>query len=257
MNGFETVMTGLTAIYVGVTGWYAVISHKTLKAIEGQGESGAKQLTIAQDSVEALNNQVREMQSARAQTQDLIGQASRQAEGLYSVVGAIKQSLQFSEVTANAALINAMAIIKSDRAQIVCKWRKIGDSIFNLCIENCGKTPAPIVDVDIHTTTPPITESLPEVPRYLDQRVLQARILCAEEKWCDAVGFTVEMSANGFPTLWDNIAHQKIRCWIWGRVRYKDIFNTDEIHETRFCFFYESRINSFIVGGPAGYTQYT
>lgn len=63
----EWVMSGLTFIYVGLTAFYAWTSHKTLKALEGQGlhaknEAEAhnaqflQQLKVSQDGVMALMN---------------------------------------------------------------------------------------------------------------------------------------------------------------------------------------------------------
>ena len=63
----EWVMSGLTFIYVGLTAFYAWTSHKTLKALEGQGthakgEAEAhnaqflQQLKVSQDGVTALMN---------------------------------------------------------------------------------------------------------------------------------------------------------------------------------------------------------
>jgi hypothetical protein len=45
MTCFEVIMAGLTAVYVGSTIFYAFTSHKTLKAIEKQGEDNAQQFT--------------------------------------------------------------------------------------------------------------------------------------------------------------------------------------------------------------------
>src|SRR5580704_8606623 len=53
----EWIMGTLTAIYVGITGFYAWVSHKTLRAIErqakDQADAGAEQMRLAHGAADA------------------------------------------------------------------------------------------------------------------------------------------------------------------------------------------------------------
>jgi hypothetical protein len=55
----EWVAVGLTAIYVGITGWYAVVSHRTMNQIVRQANIADKAADAAQKSANALINSER------------------------------------------------------------------------------------------------------------------------------------------------------------------------------------------------------
>lgn len=283
MTGFEEVMSALTTVYVLVTGYYAVITHRTLKAIqkqasltEGQSKSSADQFT----------KELVAMTESRQQTAELIKHASDQVQALIIagevaqthanatqlLVEAASKNVGFSELNAQAARENAMAakaaaeaamlssraIMDAERAIIVCKF-KASDTLHMLSISNCGRTPAHIKDVKFIRRFPLISDEphLPDDPDYgLPTQFLHARILCAGELWEAADWCTMMSPTELTEQMFKEITSGRRRYYIFGRVDYKDVFR-DITHETGFCFFYSPPLREFIIGGPPEYTKYT
>lgn len=95
MTGFEIGMLGLTAVYVGTTIYYAVTSHRTLKAIKEESTTSAKR----------FSDQLTAMREAREQTDKLIEQAIAQVKA--------------TELNAQSAKFNAEALMGAERAWIM------------------------------------------------------------------------------------------------------------------------------------------
>lgn len=229
----EWVMSVLTLVYVLLTGFYALTSHRTLKALEGQG-AHAKAEAKARDEQFA-------------------------------------QQLQVSQNAANAALLNATAIINSERPWIVVTlirhenakyYFKGGEQeVFGIrytpVFKNYGRTLAQIISIRICSRVINSIESLPAVPEYVDglpAAFQNALLIIPRGRWKDEY---TDVSVIVLPEQFENIKSGRQLFICFGRIEYRDVLKPDVLHETRFSFVYRYRINDFVIEGPSGYTKYT
>lgn len=159
--------------------------------------------------------------------------------------------------SAEAALLNAKAVINSERAWVFCHWRKnINSSGCSLFMQNHGRTPAEIIDVvqrdriaDLVPWDDNASDMLPYTPDYGQETILiHSRVLPQAETWT--------------PPEWEVPTHKmppqgRKSFFFYGKVRYRDVLPNSEIHETCFCYFWSPTICRFIIGGPPAYTKYT
>jgi len=173
----------------------------------------------------------------------------------------VRRQANDTKTAAEAALLNAQALINSERAWIFCQWKRFGTMEFALSIKNFGRTPACIIDVvqkEEFVDLLPLADShtLPQVPDYgPETRLSVIRVLPPNEVWSSPEWHT---SSSFLPEqMLEEIRTSRKRHFIYGVVRYRDLLQSSEIHETRFCYFYSPPIDEFILGGPSDYTKYT
>jgi hypothetical protein len=171
------------------------------------------------------------------------------------------QQISEAQKSANAAFVSSQSVMNAERARIVVSFTTTsGRAGHFMTIRNCGRTPAFIVDVKFIRKHPPTMQQphLPDVPDFgLPTEFMQKRILCAGGRW-KPQDYYVSVS----PTELTDKLHRLIesghtRYYIYGRVEYRDVFRNDELHETRFCYFFSPTLQEFIVGGPPEYTKYS
>jgi hypothetical protein len=153
MNWFEIVMSGLTAVYVGATIFYAVVARKTLGAIERQADLTEKQ---GNSSAEQFSQQLSAMVEARTQTGELIRQATAQAAALIKVAEATEKNAEAAKASADALRASVEVSINEKRARIkisaenvVPQSQSAGPGVRNCVVcwfMNYGLTTAVIID---------------------------------------------------------------------------------------------------------------
>lgn len=198
----EWVMSGLTFIYVCLTAFYALTSHKTLKALEDQGRH-------AKEEAEARDTQ-------------------------------FAQQLKVSQDAATAASLNAQAVINSERAWVFADLlptighaRFLGEgttSIFaRINCKNVGRSPAWIFEVRVRFKFVE-ADKLSAIPPLEE----------AEEIWAgthpiaptdEPFSSDCTLAAEGIQGI-DSITGE----WavIFGVVKYRDIYN--ESRQTTFGY---------------------
>lgn len=280
MHWFEIGMFSLTAIYVGATIYYAVITHITFATIERQRESSERQF---KEQLAALNNQIAEMKTARGetigqmqaageQTKELITQAADQVAQLKTLADATAR-------TSVSALAHAEAVINAARPWMFIEittraFREIPgeppESIaFSVKFTNHGKTPAEIVNFDQHPDCRNSTDDLPVPPKYsmAGHVMVHTRMVPPGGEFVPP-GEPVFIPDQFFVAeQWKDIRNSSRRLIYWGRLQYRDLIEDAKtiheldkvkvIHETCFCYFWSPRLNEFLITGPLGYNKHT
>ena len=156
---------------------------------------------------------------------------------------------------AEAALLNAEALVNSERAWLVAVIRRNDKSgLFFIKIRNRGKTPARIIRLDSKA------EFVPDDPENL---------IIPEDYQCPAIlpnttfivdGFTIRpgimpkafIEQRGKASALDSAREFLV---IYGRIVYEDVFpiSGKPPNETRWCYVYLPAENRFM-GGPERYT---
>jgi hypothetical protein len=220
----ELVMAVLTAIYVAITGFYAWVSHKTLDAIRKQ----------AKDQAQSGDEQLR---------------ISREA------AIAAKQS-------ADAALLNAQALITSERPWIVVRLRTPRSGLFSFEAINYGRTPAEVIAIPATFTIDTEDNLRKNEPPYPTSILAYHKLLLPMSDLSDHPDFinlyTMDMAPylNVNDRISQQIADTTLRLFVVGRVVYKDVLTRSE-HETRFCYWYNPAGGGMLLGGPTDWNKYT
>ena len=171
-----------------------------------------------------------------------------------------KIAAQAGRDSAKAALLNAQAVINSERPWIVVtvtpdKERKR----FLFEATNQGRTPAKIISGEIgHEFTsdpmkipsPPTYKATP-TPRSLLAATKSVPIYRIEPEW-----WAINNKDSAGQGFWDST----ISLVVFGRIRYLDLINrTDkpEIHQTCWCFTYVLKEMRFVEDGPEEYNRHT
>jgi hypothetical protein len=176
----------------------------------------------------------------------------KQTKNTAAAVAATKIAIGIAQNSADAALLNAKAVINSERAWVFCHWKKFAQG-YMLFMQNHGRTPAEIIDFvqrEVQADNLPMGEdSLPSNPDYgAPTHLIQTRILPPGDTW--------------EPPEWYILTHNlpapgKLSFFFYGVVRYRDVLPSSEVHETRFCYFWSPSLGRLIIGGPSEYTKYT
>lgn len=212
----EWVMASLTAIYVVLTGLYALISYKTLKAIQEQGKSSADQ----------FQKQLAAMDKAREQTDKLIAQTIAQVEVLARTAEAASKSAGTAKENLEAKISKDRASINIILGNVVPMSQSHGQDptkpVLNgvTCqLENCGSSRAIVNDFRgryLHVTTPNFT------PDYRDCH--QLRIDKHIEDRTDWMYFLLEPSSTLTEEEVIQIRGGDSSLHFYGFVRYTDVF---------------------------------
>ena len=237
-------------VLVGIAGVIAAI--KSLKAINSQISEMRKQVEVSALQVRAMQEQITEM--------------SKQTDVLERSVGVSKES-------ADAALLNAKALINAERPLVVIEWEKSfpeggGKAVFKISAVNYGKSPARITSCNYE-----------EIACSNCDRELQAMFYPFPRSRRNPPIFLTPMGnpytvANFAPESSNNVSKRLAasqsqgenfgaqRSVIYGEIRYHGGIQTDEPYTTRFCFQHTKEPFSEIGGvlifcGPNEYNDYT
>lgn len=197
----------------------------------------------------------------------------KQGVHIESQTAHMKESVDLARASADAALLNAMAIINAERPWLIHAIerteRGVGafdqqakdiqkrQSAFTVTIHNRGRTPAELVTVFESFAFTKKGEELPEVPDYgCPTELRQQRILSPNEPAHALLStFTLEQALEAdFPS--NELQTGEKWCWRYGHVIYKNVIDGKR-HETRFCYIYLAEADSFIISGPPEYSRHT
>lgn len=177
----------------------------------------------------------------------------------------LEEQTGISKRAADAAFLNAQAMINAERPWIVvtAEIRTSGDLV--LLATNAGRTPAEVL---AHPTKCEMENSVDDLPvpaEYgLEILVHRKLLLPQEEHEIYRYPLGIIMSEN--VQMLAEIAESRKRFVVYGKVRYLDVLAEtnrnpylipDSSHETRFCYWYNPALSKMLVGGPEGYNQHT
>jgi hypothetical protein len=179
---------------------------------------------------------------------------------------AVRDSIPLQKATADAALLNAKAVINAERPWVLVEdqWQKTHglEGIVFYAI-NKGDTPAEIVEAYFEREILPyIPDNLPSPPLYKSAILIPKRgdnLLVKGETWeLNPVPIHPESwIANSMKR--DVVENAREFVYFYGVIVYRDMLHesTDEagLHYTRFCFVYESFLKVLLPSGPQEYRQ--
>jgi len=214
-------MSILTFIYVGLTGVYVYISHKTLKEIKQQADRAIKE-------AEARDRQ-------------------------------FADQLKVSRDAADAALRGVQTAINAERAWIIVNAEATGElprkGHLYFRARNWGRTPAEVTRYSV--TQVPMNrddEAFPPDPQYQQTELTYTKYVIPKES------FRVEDYSLGFEMtddMWETMNKRNQRLTFIGHVVYLDLISRNE-HETRFCYFLSPQPGiGLVMTGPRNYNQHT
>jgi hypothetical protein len=172
--------------------------------------------------------------------------------------GILAQSVAAAQASADAALLNAQAVINSERPWIRVKIVLSPDGFYGVAAKNTGRTPALIVaSSEPQKKVFPVGEALPETPTYGEKRTFNSTLLPDSERTVYWLTESDVRSVEGF----ERVVQGSDGLYIWGVVQYRDTLNreSENAHETVWCFRYipNQVPNPFKMAGPVSYNRYT
>ena len=174
----------------------------------------------------------------------------------------LRDSVAAAQKSAEAAFLNAQALIDAERARLIVSCPRIGPFRFKLRITNVGRSPALIRFSLARLSLLESAEVLPEIPFYetedaesgwmgTEQWLLPNHSvrLNIKELWRE-----IDLSDSSRPSLENEpVLESKAQAWVFGYLRYKDSLSpSDRI--TRFCYgslFGETKIWMLRIGTEA------
>ncbi len=200
MTCFEILMVALTAVYVGTTIFYAVTSHKTLKAIKEQRQTSADQLT--------------EMQKTGVQTDSLIANGTINAAAAQDSARAL--------IASESAWIMAYVMQGPGLGGVIAGENTTGINVRFACT-NQGKTPAWVDEVRcrlVYVKTIPTEPDLKNAEPYS----MEPEPIAPGK---DSSIETFHLQCDGHGELGDTLL-------IYGFVQYRDMFGSNR--QTKFGY---------------------
>jgi hypothetical protein len=188
---------------------------------------------------------------------------------LLVVVGAFQilylwRTVNATRDNAKAALLNAQAVINTERPWLVVTWASDRNTP-GLCRFGCrnqGNTPAKVVSMSAKSSFIDKLDNLPVPPDYSSPVTMpDLRLIVHEDNFSVGQGIHPESIIRnaGKKDLADDSREFLV---YYGNVVYRDTFYPDSspngLHETRWCFVYQPAGERRLVrSGPEAYNRYT
>jgi heme/copper-type cytochrome/quinol oxidase subunit 4 len=190
----------------------------------------------------------------------------------------LHKSAQAAIYSAKAAKTNADTLINSERPWVIPKIRKrvtwsdslsmeketLGKPIkkryvyFTFSVTNYGRTPAEIIAIrgNPRLTNKGINGGFKDPPDYgLEHVFMQVRMLAPGQRW-DYHDVDLDFNwvdENTKRELEEFRQHRIFK----GVVLYRDVFNREITHESRFCYTYFYKQENYLPSGPPDHTKFT
>lgn len=175
----------------------------------------------------------------------------------------IKKQTTATEEDAKAALLNAKAIINTERPWLVVTWGSKPDwpGSFLFGCKNRGNTPAKIVSMSAKHLFIDKPENLPLPPDYSSAITMPDLPFKIGGDELDIGNGLNARSIIISSQKEESVRNTREFLVYYGNVVYKDTFfpdsPTEGFHETRWCFVYQAAGNSLKRSGPEEYNRYT
>jgi hypothetical protein len=171
----------------------------------------------------------------------------------------IRKQTKAAEDAAESSLLNAKALVNSERAWLIAEVSKNSQMrhFYEIKITNFGRTPARFIRGDAAFTITERPDLLSIPPDYSSPIVLPDQLLIAPNKWFLVPhGYNISHIFQGSAIVGKTLV-------IYGRVLYEDAIIPGIVHETRWCFGYITVARGiladwdFVLTGPNEYTMHT
>lgn len=177
-------------------------------------------------------------------------------------VAALKQTARFARAaskTADAAALNAQAIINAERPWLVIEIRRpeiTGEYFFTFA--NKGRTPAQFISGDA-------AFSFQTPPAYPEPIIPGSAPFLKPDETLIVQGAGFEIYRGGIKP-WEQVARVRRELgddnfsllFYYGRIVYADVIDgEDSQHETCWCYAFMPQLDKFIATGPEGYNKHT
>jgi hypothetical protein len=128
-------------------------------------------------------------------------------------------------------------------------------------MKKVGITPARLLGYNARWDYTNSTDDLPTPPKYTEFKLTHKRLVPPGTKWeperADpaGLGIGVDIEKRMADSEWAGVVATRKFLMFWGKLTYLDVSGT--IHETRFCFWYNSLRAEWWISGPEGYNENT
>ena len=176
----------------------------------------------------------------------------------------LRRSANAAKEAAEAALLNAQAVIRTERPWLVVTWisDKETPGVFRFGCRNQGNTPAKIISMSAKPTFIDLPDNLPVPPVYSSPVAMPGlHLIVSEDSF--RVGHGINPASiiqnAGKKDLVDGSREFLVYC---GNIVYRDALYLDSategLHETRWCFVYQpAGKRKFVRSGPEEYNRYS
>jgi hypothetical protein len=183
---------------------------------------------------------------------------------LLLTLGAIVWQAKETRKAAEAALLNAQAVINAERAWLVVSIendpnRRAPFQTFIHVLNNKGRTPAVLKSIHIQYDFVSLPDNLPVPPEYKGLIGMPERLFIVGEKDLPiGIAFDPEKITFMRSKIPQVQNAQEFLVW-YGRVTYEDVFETQtknnlgKVHETRWCYAWSFGDKRFVCCGPGEY----
>jgi hypothetical protein len=170
----------------------------------------------------------------------------------------IERQTKAGEDAANAALLNAQALINAERPWLVVEAS--GFPYITLKMVNKGRTPAQLIwyskvlSVSDHLLAEPMGE--PHYGKYYDEvgiQIMNVPMIFPDGDM-PAGGYSVTVLQQEFPERWKEICAKKRQLHIYSAIKYKGPLSND-VYVTKYCFLVKS--TGAVMSGDPGYNHHT
>jgi hypothetical protein len=187
-----------------------------------------------------------------------LGAIRRQAEQMERQTERLSESISVARDGAKAALLNAQAVINSERPWMLIELTPIPGvpwtGFINFRAWNRGRTPAEITDYQSDFFFHGIDEDFAPEPTFRPLERLYREYISPGNS-LSIYGF--DLNGSMPPDQWQWMTKEKKRLYFKGRILYRDMI-THEEHESRFCYWLSPAEGvGLLMGGERDWNKYT
>jgi cell division protein FtsL len=237
----------------------AVVAVLQWRAMDRQANIADRQTEIADKQTEIAEEQLELTKTAQAiQDLDRFHGDNRYAEQL----ALAKENAATTKQTADAALLNARAVINSERPWIVVSTETPSENHFCFKAKCYGRTPAKIIENYGQYLVTRGSRKLPLPPQYQpNNSVAYPRFFTRDDGSLTVFDFPVTAIRDNNQLMWEPIANLNDTLWFFGKIVYtdpvsKEVDGSPILHVTSWCFSYSTGGYVF-KDGPPDYNIYT
>lgn len=174
----------------------------------------------------------------------------------------IRRQTKATEDAAKAALLNAQAVIHSERPWVTLSIREEEVDVFSFHLKNVGRTPAEILHVIVYEDRIPLEEKIPDTPpcKNIITLIGEPPLLAPGEPWefdhlrMSGIGASFDYGEDELL-----IKTGSLRLLRYGIVTYRNTLDPDKSHlgETKFCCtynFFPKGLEQLFLPRYSGYT---
>jgi hypothetical protein len=175
-------------------------------------------------------------------------EVSRQANSMETQAGRMSSQIEemkaqtlVAQTSANAALLNAKAVINAERPWLLVQTKPLIGPMggFNVFARNKGRTPAMITAVHMGCVAVESINALPTPAPYGSANLMKDRIIIPGQRinviWFDGRSLRHTLGDKYPASSWDG------KVCVFGKIVYRDLANPSlhEVHETRWIGLYQ------------------